>query len=101
MAETIETLLNSKLDRGGYFKGWNNTDNFVEEKELTVTITLAEYRELVSDHAKSQYKIDEANNDKYTRDNQNKQLKERNKELENIILQYRVKFGELEESREE
>lgn len=101
MAEIIETLLSSKLDRGGYSREWDNTDNFVEEKELTVTITLAEYRELVSDRAKSRYKLDEANNDKYTRDTQNKQLKERNKELENIILQYRVKFGELEESREE
>ena len=101
MAEVVETLLNQKLDRGGYCKEWDNTDNFVEEKELTVTITLAEYRELVSDRAKSKYKIDEANNDKYTRDTQNKHLKERNKELEKLILQYRVKFGELEESEED
>ena len=99
MAEVTETLLMQKLE-----SGWNRkdvVDNFAEEKELTVIITLSEYRRLVSVDATTNYKVDEANKDRYERNNENAKLKERVKELENIIFEYRKKFGDLEVESEE
>lgn len=66
-----DVILDRKLD--GY--GANNND-FVAQGEITVTITLNEYRKLVTDNAKAQSKIDEAIKDKYTRDTENKHLQE-------------------------
>lgn len=74
MAESVNVtsaILDKKLD--GF--GWKQND-FVAEGELTITITLAEYRELVSSNARKQYDIDRANEDKYKRDSENKMLKE-------------------------
>ena len=66
-----DVILEKKLD----VYGTNNND-FVAQGEITVTITLNEYRKLVTDNAKAQSKIDEANKDKYTRDTENKHLRE-------------------------
>ena len=55
--------------------GWN-ANAYVAENELTITITLAEYRELVKSVATKQYDIDKANEDKYKRDSENKMLRE-------------------------
>lgn len=49
--------------------------NFVAPHEITVTITLSEYRELVSKAATRDADIDKANADKWTRDDENKKLK--------------------------
>lgn len=46
----------------------NSENNFVANQELTVTITLNEYRKLIESGAKAAQKIDEANSDKYKRD---------------------------------
>lgn len=53
-----------------------NMNNFVAPQELTVTITLAEYRELVGRSATAQADIDAANKDKWSRDKENEKLKE-------------------------
>ena len=66
-----DVVLDKKFD--GYGTNYNN---FVAQSEITVTITLNEYRALVVDNAKAQSKIDEANKDKYTRDTENKHLRE-------------------------
>ena len=66
-----DAVLDKKFD--GYGTNYNN---FVAQSEITVTITLNEYRALVVDNAKAQSKIDEANKDKYKRDAENKQLRE-------------------------
>lgn len=70
--------------------------DFVGESELTVTITLHEYRELVHSVAISDAKIAEANNDKYDRNLENKQLKEENAELKQEIYELKK---ELEQSQ--
>lgn len=68
---TINTVLEKKLDS---YSSSNN--DFVAAQEITVTITLNEYRDLVSFKAVGQKKIDEANSDKYTRDTENAKLRE-------------------------
>ena len=70
--------------------------DFVGDSELTVTITLHEYRELVNSVAISDAKISEANNDKYERNLENKQLKEENAELKQEIYELKK---ELEQSQ--
>lgn len=54
----------------------HNLNDFIASNEITVTITLSEYRTLVSDAATRKADIDKANRDKYERDNENKRLKE-------------------------
>ncbi len=64
-------VLDKKMDRYGF-----EEKNFVAESEITVTITLDEYRDLVRKCARSDYEIEKANKDKYERDSENKRLKE-------------------------
>lgn len=74
MAESVNvtsTILDKKID---HFD-WKAKD-FVAESEITITITLAEYRALVTSEATKQYDIAKANEDKYKRDSENKMLKE-------------------------
>lgn len=79
MAESVNvtsTILDKKMER--YV--WDGKD-YVAENEITVTITLAEYRSLVASNATKSYDIDKANEDKYRRDNENKMLKAEVEEL--------------------
>jgi len=70
-------ILEEKLQSFGSEK----MKNFTAECELTVTITLAEYRDLVSEVAKKKSDIDKANDDKYRRDQENQKLKDDNAAL--------------------
>ena len=88
MAETTETLLTQKLDRSSW-KVSENTDNFKEEKELTVEITLAEYRELIKNNAESNYKIKEAENESNALKKENAELKKKVENFENIMKDIR------------
>ena len=101
MAEVTETLLQKKLEGRRSYRFGNEVDNFVEPNEITVTITLSEYRDLVERNATSEARIKDANEDKYTRDNENSKLKEKVKELETVIFEYRKQFGELVKEEEE
>lgn len=93
MAEIEETLLKKKLDSYS-----SKMEDFQAENELTVEITLSEYRKLVEEKAVAEYKIEKANKDKYTRDSENEKLKKENKDLEMKLFEYRKKYGELEET---
>lgn len=87
MAESVNvtsTVLGKKMES----YQWNGKD-YVAENELTITITLAEYRALVASEATKQYDIAKANEDKYKRDSENKMLKE---EVESL----RAKVFELQ-----
>ena len=66
--------------------------NFVAPHEIMVTITLDEYRMLVSNNATRQKDIDAANNDKYLRETKMKELSEANDKLkgENYDLKTQV-----------
>lgn len=87
----IETLLNEKLE-DGYSKN-KNLDNFTVENELTVTITLAEYRNLIREVATKDKDIREANEAKWDRINKISALEKKVDELELLIFKYREKFG--------
>ena len=74
MAESVNvtsTILDKKIEH----YDWRAKD-FVAEGELTITITLAEYRALVASEATKEHSISKANADKYERDAENARLKE-------------------------
>ena len=74
MAESVNvtsTILDKKIEH----YDWKAKD-FVAEGELTITITLAEYRALIASEAVKQHEIAKANADKYERDSENARLKE-------------------------
>ncbi len=74
MAESVNvtsTILDKKIEH----YDWKAKD-FVAEGELTITITLAEYRGLVASEATKEHAISKANADKYERDAENARLKE-------------------------
>ena len=88
MAETTETLLTQKLERSSW-RTSDNTDNFKEENELTVEITLAEYTDLTKNTADSNYKIKEAENESNTLRKENEELKKKVKNFESIMKDIR------------
>lgn len=76
-----------------------NIRNFVAASEITVTITLGEYRELVEKAATRKAAIDEAEKDKYSRNQENERLR---KEVETLKaelyeLQKRLESSEVAE----
>lgn len=97
MAEMINRPDNAIMEKkvGEYNR---NLHDFVGAQELTVTITLNEYRDLLTKVATRQEAIDKANADKRTREQEIKTQKEDNEKLkaENYELQKRV--NELREA---
>ena len=71
-----DVLLDKKLDRYGF-----DNNDFLAAGELTVTITLSEYRKLVKDVATAQARIDKAESDRYERNTENTRLTEENNKL--------------------
>ena len=67
----------------------NNLDNFTAPQELTVTVTLHEYRKLVEEVATKKQDIEKANRDKYERDCENRKLKEEVAKLKEEIYNLR------------
>lgn len=108
MSETTETLMSKKLDRSEW-SSTKNVDNFKEAQELTVTITLAEYRDLIKDNATSFYeiskKVDEIRDlkDKNTKLKEQIEIlqKERNELLQRTKVSYTTQFNDSESSDEE
>ena len=90
-----ETLLNKKLNTYG-----SDLNDFKAQSELTVEITLSEYRELISSKATKEADIKKANDDRYTRNAENEKLKEENKKLEMELFEYRKRYGYLDEINE-
>lgn len=74
MAESVN-VTSTVLDKKMEHYRWDARD-YVAESEITITITLAEYRALVISEATKQYEIAKANEDKYKRESENKMLKE-------------------------
>ena len=84
--EIRETILDKKLDTYRY----SGMENFVAEKELTVTITLQEYRDLLKEVATKKHDIEKAEADKYSRETENKKLKEENELLRTELLKHKM-----------
>lgn len=90
-ATAISTILEKKTKEYG-----TNFDNFKAESELMVTITLKEYRELVSNVATKDGDIKKANEDKYVRETKIKQLTDEVNELRNKNYELIKKLEEFE-----
>ena len=84
---TNNVVLEKKMDC--YNNNNNNLDNFTAPQELTVTVTLHEYRNLVEEVATKKQDIDKANRDKYERDCENRKLKEEVAKLKEEIYNLR------------
>ncbi|MCI8272876.1 MAG: hypothetical protein HFJ55_02195 [Clostridia bacterium] len=90
MAEIEESLLKRKIDSYS-----SKLKDFQAENELTVEITLNEYRELIEETATADYRIKKAEENKYTREDENKNLKKEKQKLEKQLFEYRKQYGEL------
>ena len=90
---TKDVVLDKKLDGYGNY----SHDNFVASQEITVTITLNEYRDLISSKATKQYAIDEANKDRYTRNAENEKLQKENQSLRAELYELKKKFDAMQE----
>jgi chromosome segregation ATPase len=87
------TILDKKIDRYG-----ENLKDFVAPGELTVTITLDEYRDLVASYATRKTAIDEANSDRYER---NQKIEKLTKEVEELKAELYETKKELDTYKEE
>lgn len=58
-------------------KPYMNSNDYVVENEITVQITLAEYRELVGFRAKHGAELSELKSEKYKVEQENKRLKDK------------------------
>lgn len=58
-------------------KPYMNNNDYVVENEITVQITLAEYRELVGFRAKHGAELSELKNEKFKVEQENKRLKDK------------------------
>lgn len=96
MTESVN-VTSAVLDKKMETYSWKAND-YVAENELTITITLSEYRELVRSAATKQHDIDKANEDKYVREAENRRLKEEVESLRARIyeLQNNCNFGKEE-----
>ena len=74
-------------------KPYIKNDDFLIENELTVTITLAEYRDLVGFKAKHDAELTKISNEKWKVEQENRRLKEK-------ILSLTTECGEDKEEEE-
>ena len=83
---TKDVILDKKLQGYGYHE-----HDFVASQEITVTITLDEYRELVKEKGTADIRIKETENDKYERNQENDNLKKENAELKAELYELQKK----------
>ena len=79
---------------GGYSP---DLKNFVAPQEITVTITLEEYRMLVANNATRQKDIDDAKSDKYQREQQIKEVTAANDKLKGENYDLKTQIDDLKE----
>lgn len=95
--KVIEKLIDNKV--GSFYNG--TSDNFVIGGEIVVTITLSEYRTLIKEVATKKYDIDQANADKYERNNKIKALENEIAEYKKKLFAYIEAYGKIEIEEEE
>lgn len=94
MAESVNVtsaILDKKIEQ----YRWEAKD-YVAENELTITITLAEYRALIASDATKHHDIAKANEDKYKREEDNKRLKEEVDSLRARLFELQSYYSEKE-----
>lgn len=94
-----DLVLDKKLDAGRYYGG--DLHNYVASQELTVTITLSEYRDLISGIATKDKDISIANDKKYEREQEIKEVKTANDALEAENYDLKVMIDGLKKQIEE
>jgi hypothetical protein len=96
MSESVN-VTNAILDKK--MESYNfESNNFIAEGEIVITITLNEYRNLISEVAKKQVDIEKANKDKYARDSENEKLRKEVNDLRSQLFELtRKKDAESEE----
>ncbi len=75
-----------------------NGNNFSIEGELMVTITLNEYRNLISEIATKKMDIDSANRDRFTRENEIKTVRAENDALKAELYTLKNEIDALREA---
>lgn len=90
-----DVLLDKKLDRYGF-----DNNDFLAAGELTVTVTLSEYRKLVKDVATAQARIDKAEADRYERNRENERLTEENNKLKAELYEMQKASEVIDKSEE-
>lgn len=93
-----DTLLEKKLD---YYGGGDKADNFIVPHELTVTITLREYRELITKNAVSQASLDKCNRMRYELEKEIESLKKENDMLTRKIIRMEQPATQVDDKAEE
>ncbi|OHP76732.1 MULTISPECIES: hypothetical protein [unclassified Staphylococcus] len=96
MTETIKT--NQHYYTKDFSSYGNDEDNFVANQELTVTITLNEYRKFIETKAVKDKEEDTYRHKYWKEEEKNKKLKEENIKLKNKIYELQ---NEEEDEREE
>lgn len=92
-ANVCEVILRNKLGKYG-----GNNNDFVATGELTVTITLSEYRALVASKATRDADINKANTDRFQRESENKALKEEVTKLKAELYELKITNNTQEEN---
>lgn len=93
MLEINEELFKAK--KGGEYSHNDISNDFAIPGEITVTITLNEYRALVSANAISEKKISELNSKLYDAQGKASALKQEREKLVNEIAELKVKISDL------
>lgn len=75
--------------------------NFVAQGEITITITLKEYRELVATQANKDLLVSQAEEDKYTRNSENEKLRAENGKLKEELYELKTQLDEYKNSVKE
>lgn len=88
-----DAILDKKLGEYGC-----NEDNFIARGEITVTITLKEYRDLVTTSATASARIREAEHERFEQRQIAEKLKEENCQLKSEL--YEIKKAPFEEGEE-
>ena len=70
------------------------TENFAIDGELTVTITLSEYRDLITTKATRDAAIKEAEQNKWKRDEENARLSKENASLKAELYELKKKYDD-------
>ena len=91
-----DVILDKKMDGYSFEK-----KDFVASGEITVTITLGEYRKLIADNATAQQRIDKADEDRYSRNAENEALKKENAELKAELYELKKASEVVDTDRED